>query len=259
MAPGIVVLTPALDDCPGLGEAIEQLAVQKLVTKLRVKALAVAVLPRTARLNKRRFRVDRHDPLLHRLRDELGTVVRTNMPRHATQDEEIGQDIDDVGGLEFPVDPDRDAFPGELVDHVQHAELPTVVGAILDEVVGPDMIGMLRPKPDARSVIEPETGFLRLPGRHLQPLLTPDPLNALDVHRPASGLQHGRDSAVAIAAITGGELDNVGGQRRIVSAALRNLALRRSMLPQNPACQPLRHVELLDDLVDAATAPGGAR
>jgi len=57
----------------------------------------------------------------------------------------------------------------------------------------------------------------------------------------------------------GGELDNVGGQRRIVSAALRNLALRRSMLPQNPARQPLRHVEFLDDVVDAATAPGGAQ
>ena len=40
------------------------------------------------------------------------------MLRHAAQNEEIGQDIDDVGGLEFPVDPDRDAFPGELVDHI---------------------------------------------------------------------------------------------------------------------------------------------
>lgn len=108
-------------------------------------------------------------------------------------------------------------------------------------------------------IIEPETASLRLPGRHLQPLLTPDPLNAFDVHRPASDLQHGRDPAVAVTAILRGERDNVGGQRRIVSAALRNLALRRSMLPQNPACQPLRHVELLDDVVDAATATGGAQ
>ncbi|SDH07515.1 hypothetical protein SAMN05421844_106398 [Bosea robiniae] len=67
------------------------------------------------------------------------------------------------------------------------------------------------------------------------------------------------DPAVAIASIAGGELDNVGGERRIVSATLRNLALRRSMLPQNPARQPLRHVELLDDVADAATATGGAQ
>ena len=121
------------------------------------------------------------------------------------------------------------------------------------------MVWMFRPKPHARSVVRPETASLRLPGRHLQPLLTPDPLNAFDVHRPAGVRQQGRDPAVAIASIAGGELDNVGGQRRIVSAAPRNLALSGSMLPQNPARQPLRHVELLNDVADAATAAGGAQ
>ena len=29
---------------------------------------------------------------------------------------------------------------GELVDDAEHAELPPVVGAVLDEVVGPDMV-----------------------------------------------------------------------------------------------------------------------
>ena len=44
-------------------------------------------------------------------------------------------------------------FVGELVDDVEHAVLPAIVGAVLDEVVGPDVIGMLRPQPDARPLV----------------------------------------------------------------------------------------------------------
>ena len=57
---------------------------------------------------------------------------------------------------------------GELVEHVEHPILATIVGAV-DKVVGPDMIALLRPQPDARSVGQPEPaalGLLRLP-RHL--------------------------------------------------------------------------------------------
>jgi hypothetical protein len=38
---------------------------------------------------------------------------------------------------------------GELVEHAEHPALATIVGAILDEVIGPDMIALLRPQPDA--------------------------------------------------------------------------------------------------------------
>ena len=43
-------------------------------------------------------------------------------------------------------------FVGELVEHVEHPVPATIVGAILDEVIGPDMVALLRPQPDARSV-----------------------------------------------------------------------------------------------------------
>ena len=48
-----------------------------------------------------------------------------------------------------------EALARELVDHAQHAEGSSVMGAIRDEVIGPHVIRTLRPKPDARSVIEP--------------------------------------------------------------------------------------------------------
>ena len=165
-------------------------------------------------------------------------------PGHAAQDEQVRQDVDDVGRVQLAVDPDRQALAGELVDDVEHAELPPVVGPVLDEVVGPDVVRVLRPQTDARSVVQPEPALLRLPGRHLQPLPPPDPLDPLDVHRPAGLPQHRRDPPVAVAAVLGGERDDVGGQRRLVVAPARRLALRRAMLPEHPARQPLGHAEL---------------
>ena len=45
--------------------------------------------------------------------------------------------------------PDRQALARELVDHIEHAELPPVTGAILDKIVGPDMVRVLRSQTDA--------------------------------------------------------------------------------------------------------------
>jgi hypothetical protein len=40
----------------------------------------------------------------------------------------------------------------ELIGNVEHAELEAIMGAIFDEVIGPDVIGGLQPQTDARSV-----------------------------------------------------------------------------------------------------------
>ncbi len=57
--------------------------------------------------------------------------------------------------------------------------------AILDEVIGPDMVGIFWSQPDAGSVIEPEPPFLRLLLWDFEPLLPPDSLDPLLVHSPA--------------------------------------------------------------------------
>jgi hypothetical protein len=59
------------------------------------------------------------------------------------------------------------------------------MGAILHEVVGPDMVGPFRAETDAGAVAWPDPTAFRLPGRDLQPLLTPDPLHPLVVDHPA--------------------------------------------------------------------------
>ena len=78
------------------------------------------------------------------------------MPGNATQDEQVRERIDDIDGFEPAVHPDGQALVGELVDDVEHAELASIVGAVLDEVVGPDMVAVFRPEPDARSIVQPQ-------------------------------------------------------------------------------------------------------
>jgi hypothetical protein len=75
---------------------------------------------------------------------------------NASQDEQVGQNFDHIDRLELAGDTDRQAFMAELVEHVEHPVPASIVGAILDEVIGPDMIALLRPQRNARSVGQPE-------------------------------------------------------------------------------------------------------
>ena len=78
------------------------------------------------------------------------------------------REVDDVDRFEPAGDPDGEALMGELVDDVEHAELASVMSALLDKVVRPDVVGPLGPQPDARSVREPQASALWLPGGDLQ-------------------------------------------------------------------------------------------
>ena len=44
------------------------------------------------------------------------------------------------------------ALVRELIDHIEHPVLAAIMGAVLDEVVGPDMVGMLGPQADAGAI-----------------------------------------------------------------------------------------------------------
>jgi hypothetical protein len=100
---------------------------------------------------------------------------------------------------------------GELVDHVEHAVSPPVMGAILDEVVGPDVVLVLRPQTQARTIRQPQTTPFGLLVGDLQPLTPPDPLDPLVIDAPARIPQQSRDLAVAIPAILARQLDDIGG------------------------------------------------
>ena len=108
------------------------------------------------------------------------------------------------------------------------------MGAILDEVVGPDMVRTFRPQSDARAIIEPEPASLRLLLRNLQPLTSPDPFDTFDVHHPACAVQHHRDAAIPVAAILDSARNDVYDQGRLSIRSIRNLALLGTILNENP-------------------------
>jgi hypothetical protein len=70
--------------------------------------------------------------------------------------------------------------------------------------------------------------------------------------------QQSRDPPIAVAAISLGQLDDLGGQSRLVIAAAGGLALCGAGLPEHRAGATLRHSQLSFDLVHAGAATGGA-
>jgi len=95
------------------------------------------------------------------------------------------------------------------------------MGAVLDEVVGPDVIAVLCPQPDAWSVRQPEPAAFGLPIGDLQPLASPDTLDPLVVDDPARLAQQSGDLAITVATILSGKLDNIGRQPLLVSSSSR--------------------------------------
>jgi hypothetical protein len=156
--------------------------------------------------------------------------------------------------LSLPGDTDRQAFMGELVEHVEHPILACIVGAVLDKVVGPDTIALLRPQPNARSVGQPELASFG----YGQPLASPDALDPLVIDYPARLAQQFGDLAIAAAAILPGKLDNIGGETLLVVTTARDLALRRAMLPERRTGATLGDMQLRSDLLNAGTATRGA-
>src|SRR3712207_6109165 len=144
---------------------------------------------------------------------------------------------------------------GELVDDVEHAVLPSVMGTIQGKVVGPDVVGAFGPQPDAGSVRQPEPATLGLLFGDLQPLASPDPLHPLVVHHPAGGrAQQLGHLAVAVAAILARELDDVGRELFLVVPAPRAFALRRAVLAECCAGAALGDLKLVANVLDAGAA-----
>src|SRR5438552_9349966 len=255
---GVVVPSPTLDDDLGLAQHVEDLAVEQLVAQARIEALDEAVLPWTARGDVGGLCADGADPILHGLGDKLRAVVGTDGLGDAAQNEQVRNHTHDHGRLHAARYPNGQALVGELVDDVEHTELPSIMGALLDKVVGPHVVRALGSQPDAGSVIQPQACALRLPRGDLQPLAPPDPLDPLVVDQPAGPAQQLGDLAIAVAAIPPGQLDNVGGQLLFILTAPRHLALRRAMLPERGTGPALGNRQRVSNMLDAGAATRGA-
>ena len=128
----------------------------------------------------------------------------------------------------------------------------------LNKVEAPDVIGFLRPEPNARAVVEPQASpWLVLLG-NLKPLATPDALDPVPPNSPSDPLQQGGDPPVAIAAILRGERDDGLGERILVSPEGGHITLCSPGLADEAAGVALREAVLLPDAADRLPASLGA-
>lgn len=130
--------------------------------------------------------------------------------------------------------------------------------AVLDEVVGPHVIAMLRAQPDARPVVQPQTAAFRLLVRNLQPLTPPYPFDSLVVDEPAGMAQQRGDLAIAVTAVLAGKLNDIGSQTLFVVSPRRRLPLRRAMLAERRTGTALGDVKLTSNMLDTKSSARGA-
>src|SRR2546421_13028627 len=120
------------------------------------------MLPRATGLNEERLPANPTQPLAHVASDELWPIIRANVLWWPVRDEQLSEAVEYIVGSEVARHDDGQAASCKLVDHGKHAKASPVLGAVLHEVVGPHVIGPLRPQPDARAVVEPEPPALGL-------------------------------------------------------------------------------------------------
>lgn len=130
--------------------------------------------------------------------------------------------------------------------------------SIFNKVVRPDVVGVLGPKTDAGSVIEPKTSTFGVFGRYFKPLTPPDPGYPLSVHPPARVSQHRRDTTIAIATVLDSQSRDISGQGRLIIRSGWLLALRGAMLAKNSASKPLRDAMPGNHVLHTGTATCGA-
>jgi hypothetical protein len=82
------------------------------------------------------------------------------------------------------------------------------MGAGGDKIIGPNMVSVCWPKPNARSIIKPQTASFGLLLGDLKPLLAPDAFYAFMIDLPAVSSQKSRNTTVAVPTILTGKSDN---------------------------------------------------
>jgi hypothetical protein len=172
--------------------------------------------------------------------------------------EEIREAMEHIIGVEPSLYEDGEALSTEFVDDRQHLDGTTIVGAVLYEVKGPDVVAMGGPEPDTRSIVEPEPPTLGLFLRNLQPLLAPDTFYPFMIDLPAVSSQKGSDPTIPIATVSGSQAHHLPSQGLVRLFPLGGEPLSGTRLANDPAGTSLRYTQVSLQMRDASAAPLGA-
>ena len=152
MRPDVVgLVSPAFDQHLGFQDRLEDLSVEQLVTEFPIERFNVPVLPRGPWLDVESSHVELLEPCSDGNRGELRAVVRANEFGRTSESEELREPIKDMITGEPSLDIDREALPGVFVDQREHRNGSSIVGAIEDEIIAPNVTPSLGATPNAGS------------------------------------------------------------------------------------------------------------
>ena len=81
------------------------------------------------------LRSNSFDPAFDSLSDELGVVIGPNVVWHASQDEQIGQCINNFGRVLLSLHPDCKAFSAVIIQDVERSECSAIISTMMHKVV----------------------------------------------------------------------------------------------------------------------------
>lgn len=124
-----------------LQQAAEDLKVEEFITEARIEALDVGVLPWTAGLDEAAFEALLFDPFPHRLRDKLGAVVGTDELGRPALPDQPRKITHDIRRCDRARHLDAQQLTTVFIDDRQPFQQAPVIGLIVDEIVGSDLVG----------------------------------------------------------------------------------------------------------------------
>ncbi len=190
MGTSVVVFVPVLPaQHLGFQQAHETLHIEELVAKPRIKALAVAVLPRRTLFDEEAFEPLLRDPVLHSIGYELRSVVRTDELWNAALRDKFIEGFDHVAARHRALHFQRQAFAGELIKHWKPFEPTSRFGLVEHVIIAPDVVDSLCLQA-LRSILRiAQTPFLAGLRRHPESFHSPS--SDLGSYPSARGLRRG--------------------------------------------------------------------
>lgn len=100
---------PTINQDPGRGKGVEDLAIEQLVPEFSIDALVLAALPWAARFGEQCLRAYPRQPFTHRNSGKFTAIVGTDVIRCAMPNEEICQHMQNIVMPKTPHSPDHQA------------------------------------------------------------------------------------------------------------------------------------------------------